>query len=165
MMSFGVVIVLLLNFGLTFFFSGSVYYFVGFIYTFIAVLLTLLLRKSPKCYGVINLFVRNWKNSELIGEESGNMILLSAAFLIGAVKIGAAIALFVEVSAILFLALAILLASGFWFEGYKSGMTISGAYYISKFAVKIFQLFNSLFDRIMELIVKFEFMFLGIDKK
>lgn len=44
-------------------------------------------------------------------------------------------------------------------------MTISGAYYISKFTVKIFQLFNSLFDKIMELIVKLEFMALGIEKK
>ena len=93
------------------------------------------------------------------------MILLSVSFLVGAIKIGATIALFVEISAILFLALAILLATGFWFEGYKSGMTISGAYYISKFTVKIFQLFNSLFDKIMELIVKLEFMALGIEKK
>ena len=61
--------------------------------------------------------------------------------------------------------LIILLATGFWFDGYKSGMTISGAYYISKFTVKIFQLFNSLFDKIMELVVKIEFMALGIDKK
>ncbi|MCI9412640.1 MAG: hypothetical protein HFG36_11335 [Eubacterium sp.] len=164
-MNFGVFIVLLLNFGLVYFFSGSVYYFVGIFYTFIAILLTLLLKKSTKCYVLINIFVKNWENSELIGEENGNMILLSVAFLIGAIKIGAAIALFVEVSAILFLALAILLATGFWFDGYKSGMTISGAYYISKFAVKIFELFNSLFDRIMELIVKIEFIALGIDKK
>lgn len=42
---------------------------------------------------------------------------------------------------------------------------ISGAYYISKFAVKIFQFFNSLFDKIMELVVKIEFLILGIDKK
>lgn len=164
-MNFGVIIVLLLNFGLTFFFSGSIYYFVGIFYTLISILLTLCLRKSKYCYKVLNLLVINWENSELIGAESGNMILLSAAFLIGSIKIGAAITLFVEVSAILFLALAILLATGFWFDGYKSGMTISGAYYISKFAVKIFQFFNSLFDKIMELIVKIEFMILGIDKK
>lgn len=130
-----------------------------------SILLTLSLRKSKYCYKVLNLLVINWENSELIGAESGNMILLSAAFLIGSIKIGAAITLFVEVSAILFLALAILLATGFWFDGYKSGMTISGAYYISKFAVKIFQFLNSLFDKIMELIVKIEFMILGIDKK
>lgn len=107
---------LLLNFGLVYFFSGSVYYFVGIFYTFIAILLTLLLRKSKQCYALINVFVKNWGNSELIGEENGNMILLSVAFLIGAIKIGAAIALFVEVSAILFLVLAILLATGFWFD-------------------------------------------------
>ncbi len=164
-MNFGVVIVLLLNFGLTYFFTGSIYYFVGVFYTAIAVLLTLLLRKSKYCYKMINLLVRNWENSELLGEENGNMILLSVAFLIGAIKIGAAIALFVEASAIIILALIILLATGFWFDGYKSGMTISGAYYISKFTVKIFQLFNSLFDKIMELVVKIEFMALGIDKK
>ncbi len=164
-MNFGVIIVLFLNFGLTFFFSGSIYYFVGIFYTLISILLTLCLRKSNYCYKVLNLLVRNWENSELIGAESGNMILLSAAFLIGSIKIGTAITLFVEVSAILFLALAILLATGFWFDGYKSGMTISGAYYISKFAVKIFQFFNSLFDKIIELVVKIEFMILGIDKK
>lgn len=164
-MNIGVVIVLLLNFGLTYFFSGSIYYFVGFFYTAMSILLTILLRKSNYCNKVIDLLVRNWENSELIGEEGGNMIMLSVAFLIGSIKIGAAIALFVEVSAILFFTLAILLATGFWFDGYKSGITISGAYYISKFTVKIFQFFNSLFDRIMELVVKIEFMVLGIDKK
>lgn len=164
-MNFGVFIVLLLNFGLVYFFSGSIYHFVGIFYTAFAILLTLSLRKSKNCNKVISIFVRNWENSELIGEENGNMILLSVSFLVGAIKIGATIALFVEISAILFLALAILLATGFWFEGYKSGMTISGAYYISKFTVKIFQLFNSLFDKIMELIVKLEFMALGIEKK
>lgn len=164
-MNFGVVIVLLLNFGLTYFFTGSVYYFVGVFYTAISILLTLSLRKSKNCYKVINLLVWNWQNSELIGEENGNMILLSVAFLIGAIKVGAAIALFVEVSAILILALIILLATGFWFDGYKSGMTVSGAYYISKFTIKIFQFFNSLFDKIMELVVKIEFMILRVDKK
>lgn len=164
-MNFGVVIVLLINFGLTFFFSGSIYYFIGLFYTLLSILLTFSLRKSTYCYKVINLLVVNWENCELIGKEGGNMILLSVAFLIGSIKIGTAIALFVEVSAILFLALAILLATGFWFDGYKSGMTISGAYYISKFAVKIFQFVNSLFDKIMELVVKIEFMVLGIDKK
>ena len=164
-MNFGVVIVLLMNFGLTFFFSGSIYYSIGLFYTLLSILLTFSLRKSTYCYKVINLLVRNWESSELIGEEGGNMILLSVAFLIGSIKIGTAIALYVEVSAILFLDLAILLATGFWFDGYKSGMTISGAYYISKFAVKIFQFVNSLFDKIMELVVKIEFMVLGIDKK
>lgn len=79
-MNFGVIIVLFLNFGLTFFFSGSIYYFVGIFYTLISILLTLCLRKSNYCYKVLNLLVRNWENSELIGAESGNMILLSAAF-------------------------------------------------------------------------------------
>lgn len=162
-MNVGVLIVLLLNFGLTYFFSGSIYYFVGILYTAISMVLTFSLRNSKYCYKVIDIFVRNWKNSEIIGEENRNTILLSVAFLIGAMKIGAAIAVFVEVSAILLLALIILLASGFWFDGYKSGMTISGAYYISKITIKIFQLFNSLFDKIMELIVKIEFMVLGIN--
>lgn len=49
-MNFGVFIVLLLNFGLVYFFSGSIYHFVGIFYTAFAILLTLSLKPGESGY-------------------------------------------------------------------------------------------------------------------
>lgn len=157
--------VLTLNFLLIYVFSGLIYNFVGIIYTALSIILTFLLRNTKYCYNVINILVRNWRKSEIIGDSNGNAIMLSAAFLIGSMKIGAAICTFVGFGAVIFLALAFLLACGFLFEGYKSGATISGAYYLAKILVKIYQFLNSAFDKIMELIVKIEFKALKIEPK
>lgn len=122
---------------------------------------------KKECYNkfIINLFVKNWNKNLLYNKRSENIIILSVAFLIGAMKIGAAIGIIVEVSIVLFIALAILIASGFIIEGYSSGMTLSGAYYIAKIVVKVYQLLEIVSDKIMDLIVKIEFSILGIEAK
>ena len=165
LMSFGTVIVFVINLGLIYFFSGSIYPVVGILYTTLALILTITLSDTKYCYGIINVLVRNWRKSKIIGDRNGNSIMLSAAFLIGAMKIGAVTAMFVEFGAIVILALAILIASGFLFDGYKSGMTISGAFFIAKILIKIANFFYSIFDKIMELVVKIEFKILGIEQK
>ncbi len=159
------IIVLVMNFVLIYLFSGSIFVFIGIVYTALSILLTLLIKKE--CYNkfIINLFVKNWNKNLLYNKRSENIIILSVAFLIGAMKIGAAIGIIVEVSIVLFIALAILIASGFIIEGYSSGMTLSGAYYIAKIVVKVYQLLEIVSDKIMDLIVKIEFSILGIEAK
>ena len=164
-MSIGTWIVLILNFGLIYFFSGSVYSFVGIIYTALSVILTIALRNTRCCYGIMNVLFRNWRECGIVGDKNGNAIMLSPAFLIGSMKIGAAIAIFVQFGAIAILALSILIASGFLFDENKSGMTISGAWFIAKILIKITYFFYSIFDKIMELVVKIEFKILGIEQK
>lgn len=164
-MSFGTVIVFIINLGLIYYFSSSIYPVVGLLYTALALILTITLYDTRYCYGIINVLVRNWKKSEMIGEKNGNLIMLSVAFLIGAMKIGAVILMFVEFGAISIFVLAILIAFGFLFDGYKSGITISGAFFIAKIIVKIGIFFYSIFDKIMELVVKIEFKILGIEQK
>lgn len=164
-MGIGVAIVLVANFVLIFLFSGLIFPIVGIIYTILSVIITFVAKDKKYCRLIISKLVKSWDISGIVDKEDENVLLLSIAFLIGSMKIGAAIGIFIEVSTVLFIALAILLAFGFLFEGYNSGMTVSGAYYIAKIVVKIYQFFNSLSDKIMELIVKIEFCALGIEAR
>lgn len=158
----GVVILLVINFSLIYFFTGAVYPIFGLCFTMISIIVSIVARDKKYCRKIISKFIRNWNLDGIEDEKDQNIILLSIAFLIEAIKVGAAIGIFVEVSAILLLALCILLASGFIIEGYSSGMTIGFAYNIAKIAVKVYQFFNSLTDRLMGFIVKVEFSALGI---
>lgn len=168
-MKLGIFIVLMINFVLMYLFSGSIYFWVGIIYTIISIVLTLTLKNSQYSKVIIKLMVKSWNEDVLQNKEDENMILLSVAFLIGSMKIGAAIAIFVEVSAILFIALAILIATGFFVEGYGSGMTLGGAYNLGKWILKIGQFLFLFLDKvmgwIMDLIVKIEFSILRIEKR
>lgn len=164
-MKYNTSFILTLNFLLIYVFSGLIYNFIGIVYTALSIILTFSLRNTKYCYNVINVLVKNWRKSEIIGDANGNTIMLSAAFLIGAMKIGAVIGTFVGFGATVLLVLAFLLACGFFFEGHTSGASISGVYYIAKIFVKIYQFLNSAFDKIMELIVKIEFKVLKIEPK
>ncbi len=161
----GTIIVLVFNFTLIYLFSGSIFVFVGIIYTVISILVTVLIKKECYIKFIINLFVRNWNKNLIYNKRSENVIMLSIAFLVGAIKIGTAIGIIIEVSMVLFIALAILIASGFIIEGYSSGMTLSGAYYIAKIIVKAYQFLGIVSDKIMDLIVKIEFSILKIETK
>ena len=71
-------------------------------------------------------------------------------------------------TATVILAFAILLASGFFFEGYSSGMTITGVFNISKIILKIYSFVESIqkwLDKLFELIIKGEYKILGIKVK
>lgn len=161
----GVIITLIVNFVLIYLFSGAIYPIAGIIYTMLSVIVAFVAKDKAYCKKIISILVRSWDTNVIADKTDENVLLLSVAFLIGAMKIGVAIGIFVEVSMILFIALAILIVSGFLIEGYKSGMTLSGAYNIAKIVVKIYQFFTSLADKIMEFIVKVEFSILKIETK
>lgn len=65
---------------------------------------------------------------------------MSVACLTLSLKIGAAIAIFVETSAVILVAFCILLAFGYLFDGSASGMTIGLSYNIARLVIKIFSL-------------------------
>ena len=94
--------------------------------------------------------------------------MISVAFLALAIKIGVLIHIGFMFAATVILAFAILLASGFFFEGYSSGMTITGVFNISKIILKIYSFVESIqkwLDKLFELIIKGEYKILGIKVK
>lgn len=164
-MGIGVIITLIVNFTLIAILTGSTFLGIGIVYTALSIAVTYFAKDKEYCKLVISKLVRSWDTSMIENKTDENALLLSIAFLVGAIKIGAAIGIIIEVSAILFIALAILIASGFLIEGYESGVTLSGAYYISKIVVKIYQYFNSFTDKVMQLVINIEFGVLKIETK
>ena len=81
-------------------------------------------------------------------EQERNSCLVSIAFLILSLKVGAGIALIVEGLAIVLVAFCILIASGWLIEGRASGMSVGLAYNISKLVMKIYLFLNSLVDKL-----------------
>lgn len=90
-------------------------------------------------------------------------VLMSVACLTFSLKVGTAIALFVETGAALMIAFCILFAFGYLFEGPGSGMTIGMSYGIARLVVKLFSLITVGFDKIAEWIAKIELRILKID--
>ena len=92
-------------------------------------------------------------------------LLMSVACLSLSLKVGAAIAIFVETGAVLLIAFCILIAFGYFFEGPASGMTIGLSYGIARLVVKLFSLIHIGFDRIAEWIAKAELRILKIEQQ
>lgn len=107
--------------------------------------------------------MKNWgdKVNEIVFSE--RRLLMSVACLTFSLKVGAAIAIFVETGAVILLAFCILLAFGYFFEGAASGMSIGLSYNIARLAIKIFSLVSIGFDKIAEWIAKAELHFLNIE--
>ena len=92
--------------------------------------------------------------------------MISVAFLSLAVKIGVLIKTGIYLVALLLVTVAILLASGFFFEGRSSGMSITGAYNISKILLKIYSFIEPVIkwcDTLFEWIIKGEYKIVGIE--
>ena len=92
--------------------------------------------------------------------------MISVAFLSLAVKIGVLIKTGIYLVALLWVTVASLLASGFFFEGRSSGMSITGAYNISKILLKIYSFIEPVIkwcDTLFEWIIKGEYKILGIE--
>lgn len=159
-----VIIALIINCGLIWFFTCSFYPFIGLAYTILSLAGTLYFcnREFGKC--IINKELRFIDNRYVYSNEA-NIILLSAAFLSLGIKLGAAIALFVYTGATLLLTFCILLAMGYFFEGTQSGITVGLAYSIAKLCFKLYQLLDWIPDKIAELLVWIEFKLLGIETK
>lgn len=114
-----------------------------------------------------NLFVatqmRQWgdKVSDVVYTEK--RLLVSVSCLTFSLKVGVAVALFVETSAIIIVAFVILLVFGYFFEGSASGMTIGLGYNIAHMAIKLFSSLSIGFEKIAEWIAKIELHILNID--
>ena len=159
------IVVLIINFGLICFFTTPIYPLIGIVYTLLSILGTFLLSDSPFGQRIINKQITVWGENMGNDSDETNKILLSSAFLSLGMKIGAVITALVYGSAALMIAIALLLASGFFFSGSKSGVTPGGAFTLGKLLVKVYGFVTTIFDKVVELFVKLEFAFLGIDKK
>lgn len=133
----------------------------------IVVLVFSLLMLTIGCNTTIGTFffrtqMKNWgdKVSKIVFSEK--RLLMSVACLTFSLKVGAAIALFVETGAVVLLAFCILLVFGYFFEGAANSMSIGLSYNIARLVIKIFSLVSIGFDKIAEWIAKAELRFLNI---
>lgn len=157
-------IVIGINIMLTMFFAGSYYAGVGIIMGVISIIMSCFLKENKVAYCIIKSQIKKYDLNILSDRKEHNSLLVSIAFLIMAVKIGAAIAMIVEGAAIILLAFCILLVSGWLLMGSSSGMSVGSAYNISRVVMKIYLLCNSLIEKLALLIVKMEFLLLKIEK-
>lgn len=148
---------------LMYFFAGSYYEIVGWALVLLSSLAVLFFKENKIGRHIILWQIKEYPPQILNSAESNNAVLLSVAFLMLSMKIGAALAVFVEAGTVVIFMLVFLIAWGWFFEGSKSGMTIGAAYGMSKFAVKIYLFLDSWADRIAMFIVKVEFRILKID--
>jgi len=110
--------------------------------------------------------IRSHNIGKYFSKGNANRIVISVAFLSLAVKIGVLIKTGIYLVALLLVTVAILLASGFFFEGRSSGMSITGAYNISKILLKIYSFIEPVIkwcDTLFEWIIKGEYKILGIE--
>lgn len=110
--------------------------------------------------------IRSHNIGKYFSKGNANRIVISVAFLSLAVKIGVLIKTGIYLVALLLVTVAILLASGFFFEGRSSGMSITGAYNISKILLKIYSFIEPVMkwcDTLFEWIIKGEYKILGIE--
>ena len=110
--------------------------------------------------------IRSHNIGKYFSKGNANRIVISVAFLSLAVKIGVLIKIGIYLVALLLVTVAILLASGFFFEGRSSGMSITGAYNISKILLKIYSFIEPVMkwcDTLFEWIIKGEYKILGIE--
>lgn len=136
---------------------------VGIIYVAISAIGIYYLKDKEMGWKFVNRYLIPLDNGIHDKEELG--ILISAAFLALGMKIGTVLALAVTFSVTLAVAFCILLATGFIIEGRKSGMTVSGAWYIAKGVVWVYNKLNGLYEFIAQQIVKLEFYILKVDMK
>lgn len=153
-----------LNLVLTYIFTGGFLPetgpIVGVIYTIFSGLGVFYLRNNNRWLRFVNSQLKTADGKSHEAEEVE--ILISASFLALGMKIGTALGLAVAFSMIVVLAFCILLATGYIIEGRKSGMTISGAWYIAKLVVWLFNKINGIYEIIADQIVKLEFKALNI---
>lgn len=154
--------IIILNVLLGFLITSAFYPIVGVVVLIFCVLMLTIGCNNSIGDFFIRIQMKYWGNNinEIVLNEK--RLLLSVACLALSLKIGAAITIFVETGATIFLAFCILLAWGYFFDGSKSGMTIGLSYNIARLAIKIFSLVSIGFDKIAEWIAKIELSILNI---
>lgn len=156
-------VVIVINLALTVFFAGSYYILIGILMALLSGIVAIFMSNNGVGNWIIKTQIKSY-DTELLSEQRGyNSILVSIAFLVLSMKIGAGIALFIEGAAVILVAICILIASGWLFLGRASGMSAGLAYNISKLVIKAYLFFNSLVDKLAMLIVKLELCVLKIE--
>lgn len=143
--------------------TSPFYPFVGVVFAvFSSIMVEFVSNTSVGMY-FIRKQTQNWGNNvaDIVFKEK--KLLMSVVCLTLALKIGAAIALFVEIGAAVFIAFSLLLIFGYFFNGPLSILSgMINSWYIARFILKIFSLLSIGFDKIAEWIAKGELALLNI---
>lgn len=156
--------ILVLNFGLIYYFTSQGWVTFGVICTMISVVGYFCFREKEIGLKFINSQLVSTVKNYQIKDQDEKDIILTIAFITVAMKIWTAIALYIEIGAIILLTFALILASGYLFDRRGLEGFPYLAYLISKTMVKIFNFLTSLYDRIAEFVVKVEFAVYKLDK-
>ena len=126
------VIIITLNTIGVFFFTGMDFPIFGIALSILSILCSIFFSEYVWMHVFATTVIRSHNIGKYFSKGNANRIVISVAFLSLAVKIGVLIKTGIYLVALLLVTVAILLASGFFFEGRSSGMSITGAYNISK---------------------------------
>ncbi len=159
------IIITLNTFGV-FFFIGMDFPIFGIALSILSMLCSIFFSEYVWMHVFATTVIRSHNIGKYFSKGNANRIVISVAFLSLAVKIGVLIKTGIYLVALLLVTVAILLASGFFFEGRSSGMSITGAYNISKILLKIYSFIEPVMkwcDTLFEWIIKGEYKILGIE--
>lgn len=159
------IIITLNTFGV-FFFIGMDFPIFGIALSILSMLCSIFFSEYVWMHVFATTVIRSHNIEKYFSKGNANRIVISVAFLSLAVKIGVLIKTGIYLVALLLVTVAILLASGFFFEGRSSGMSITGAYNISKILLKIYSFIEPVMkwcDTLFEWIIKGEYKILGIE--
>ena len=160
------VIIITLNTVGVFFFTGMDFPIFGIALSILSILCSIFFSEYVWMHVFATTVIRSHNIGKYFSKGNANRIVISVAFLSLAVKIGVLIKTGIYLVALLLVTVAILLASGFFFEGRSSGMSITGAYNISKILLKIYSFIEPVIkwcDTLFEWIIKGEYKILGIE--
>ena len=160
------VIIITLNTVGVFFFTGMDFPIFGIALSILSILCSIFFSEYVWMHVFATTVIRSHNIVKYFSKGNANRIVISVAFLSLAVKIGVLIKTGIYLVALLLVTVAILLASGFFFEGRSSGMSITGAYNISKILLKIYSFIEPVIkwcDTLFEWIIKGEYKILGIE--
>ena len=160
------VIIITLNTVGVFFFTGMDFPIFGIALSILSMLCSIFFSEYVWMHVFATTVIRSHNIGKYFSKGNADRIVLSVAFLSLAVKIGVLIKTGIYLVALLLVTVAILLASGFFFEGRSSGMSITGAYNISKILLKIYSFIEPVIkwcDTLFEWIIKGEYKILGIE--
>ena len=149
-----------------FFFTGMDFPIFGIALSILSILCSIFFSEYVWMHVFATTVIRSHNIGKYFSKGNANRIVISVAFLSLAVKIGVLIKTGIYLVALLLVTVAILLASGFFFEGRSSGMSITGAYNISKILLKIYSFIEPVIkwcDTLFEWIIKGEYKILGIE--
>lgn len=152
-----------LNMIATFFFAGVYYPIIGIVISVCSIISCLFFAENKWMHCFVKAVIKTHNINILFQKGYANRLLVSIAFLACSMKIGILVALFVETGAVVVGMLLVLIVSGYLFEGRSSGMTISGAWNISKIIIKVYLFLTSWIDKIFELLIKLEYTVLNIE--